>query len=186
MTGSERLYVKNGVEWRGWLSKHYKTKPEIWLTIYKKHTGKPCVSYIDAVEEALCFGWIDGQMKSLDGEKYIQRFTPRKPKSNWSTTNIERVKRMIKAGKMTAWGRKVYEEGTRTGRIIPSSKKFSVPSDLKKALLKNKKAWTNFQSLSPSARLMYVYWVDTAKTDETRTKRIEKTLRLVEAGKKLA
>lgn len=180
------LYSKNRREWRRWLEKNHRSKDEIWLTIYKKHAGKPSVPYTDAVEEALCFGWIDGQMKSLDKEKYIQRFTPRKYSSNWSVTNIDRVKKMIKEGRMTTWGRKVYEEGMKANIIIPSSKNFSIPSDLKKALVGNKKAWSNFQNFAPSAQLAFVYWVDTAKTDETRQERIEKTFKLSLEGKKLA
>ena len=181
----KRLYVKNRSAWRKWLQKNYRSTNEIWLTIYKKHTGKPTVAYIDAVEEALCFGWIDGQMKSLDKEKFIQRFTPRKPRSNWSETNIERVQKMIKEKKMTAWGRTIYEAGVKNNRIIPSSKSFSIPSNLRKALAGNKKAWANFQKLAPSAQLAFVYWVDTAKMDTTRRKRIEKTVQLSAEGKKL-
>ncbi len=179
------LYAKNRQEWRQWLQKHYRSKDNVWLIYYKKPTGKPSVPYVDAVEEALCFGWIDGQIKSLDKEKYMQRFTPRKPSSNWSVVNIERAKKMMKEGKMTTWGRKVYEEGIKTNTIIPSSKSFTVPSDLKKALTANKKAWLNFRNFSPSAQLAYVYWINTAKTDETRRKRIEKTVTLSSEGKKL-
>ncbi len=142
------LYAKNRGELREWLQKYYKTEKVIWLVYFKKQTGKSSIPYADAVEEALCFGWIDGQIKSLDKEKYMQRFTPRKLSSNWSVVNIERAKKMIKEGKMTAWGRKVYEEGTKNNNIIPSSKSFSIPQDLKKALTANKKAWQNFQSFS--------------------------------------
>ncbi len=179
------LYAKNRKEMRQWLQKHYKTEKEIWLVYFKKHTGKPSIPYVDAVEEALCFGWIDGQIKSLDKEKYVQRFTPRKPAGNWSVINIGRVKKMIKAGKMTARGRKIYEEGVKANQIIPSSKSFILPLDLKKVLHSNKKAWGNFQNLAPSAQLAFVYWINSARTDETRQKRIIKTLKLTSEGKKL-
>lgn len=95
MEVTESLYVKNRKEWRAWLENNHQSKKEIWLIYYKKHTGKPSIPYSDAVEEAICFGWIDGQIKSLDEEKYTQRYTPRKPKSAWSEINIERAKRMI-------------------------------------------------------------------------------------------
>ncbi len=171
--------------WRKWLQKHHQSAKDIWLVYYKKHTGKPSIPYVDAVEEALCFGWIDGQIKSLDKERYMQRFTPRKSSSNWSTINIDRAKKMIKEKKMTDWGREIYEKGIKTNRIIPSSKNFTIPSGLKKALVANKKAWSNFQGFAPSAQLAFAYWVNTAKTDETRQKRIEKTVKLSEEGKRL-
>ena len=180
-----QVYSKNRKEWRLWLQRHYRSKEGVWLVYYKKHTGKPSVPYIDAVEEALCFGWIDGQIKSIDKERYMQRYTPRKSSSNWSVVNIERAKRMIKERKMTAWGREVYEGGMKTSTIIPSSKNFSVPKDLKTALEANQKARSNFQSFAPSARLAFVYWVTNAKTDTTRRERIEKTVKLSAEKKKL-
>lgn len=186
MKTNNTFYAKNRKTWRLWLGKHYKSEAEIWLVLYKKGSGKPSVSYIDAVEEALCFGWIDGQMKSLGEEKYIQRFTPRKSSSNWSETNIARVKKLIKERKMTAHGLKIYKEGVKVNRIVPSSKNFSVPNDLKKALATNKKAMSNFQNFAPSSQLAFVYWVDSAKTRETRGKRIEKAVEFAEAGKKLS
>jgi uncharacterized protein YdeI (YjbR/CyaY-like superfamily) len=152
---------------------------------YKKHTGNPSIAYVDAVEEALCFGWIDEQIKSIDEERYMQRFTPRKPSSNWSVINIDRANKMIKEGKMAVWGRKVFDEGIKNNRIIPSSKDFSIPPDLKKALEGNNEAWSNFQSFAPSAQLAFVYWVSNAKTDKTRQKRIEETVKLSAEGKKL-
>src|SRR3989337_1250899 len=118
MKVTKRLYVRNRGEWHAWLAKHYQSEKEIWLVYYKKYTAKPSIPYIDAVEEAICFGWIDGQIKSLDKEKYMQRFTPRTPSSNWSVINIDRAKKMIKTEKMTAWGRKVYKEGMKANRII--------------------------------------------------------------------
>lgn len=181
-----QIYSKNREEWRNWLEKHYRSEDSVWLVYYKKHTGKPSIPYADAVEEALCFGWIDGQIKSLDAEKYMQRFTPRKPSSNWSVINIDRVKKMIKEGKMTAWGRKVYEEGIKKNRIIPSAKNFTVPKGLKQALQANPKAWSHFQNFAPSAQLAFAYWIDTAKTSKTRRERIEKSVALCEQDKKLA
>lgn len=179
------LFVKNRRAWRAWLEKNHKSEKSIWLIYYKKHTGKSSIPYVDAVEEALCFGWIDGQIRSLDKERFMQRFTPRSPSSNWSVINIARAKKMIKEGKMTDWGRQVYEKGIKVNRIIPSSKKFSIPSDIKKALISNKEAWAYFQSIAPSAQLAFVYWVDTAKTNETRQKRIKKMINLTAMGKKL-
>lgn len=180
----DTTYAKNRKKWRSWLQKHHKSEKGIWLIYYKKHTGRASISYTDAVEEAICFGWINGQIKKIDDDKYMQRFTPRKPKSLWSVINIERAKKMIELGLMTEFGLKVLEEGTKTEERIPSSRNFTVPPYLKTALSKSKKALNNFRSFSPSAQLAYVYWVTTAKTEETRQKRIEKTVERLSMKKK--
>lgn len=101
----ETLYVTTGDEFRKWLLKNHRTKKEIWLVQYKKATKKPSLNYVDAVEEALCFGWIDGLEKSMDAERYALRFSPRRPKSNWTNTNKERARKMIAEGRMTPAGR---------------------------------------------------------------------------------
>jgi uncharacterized protein YdeI (YjbR/CyaY-like superfamily) len=100
----ETLYVTTGDEFRRWLGKNHQTKKEIWLIQYKKATGKPSINYVEAIEEALCFGWIDGTQKSIDAERYALRFSPRRPKSNWTETNKERARRLIAEGKMTEAG----------------------------------------------------------------------------------
>lgn len=101
----ETLYVTNGEDFRKWLEKNHKSKKEIWLIQYKKATKKPSINYVEAVEEALCFGWIDGLEKSMDAERYALRFSPRRPKSNWTETNKERARKLIAQGKMTESGR---------------------------------------------------------------------------------
>lgn len=179
------LYCKDRKEWRSWLQNN-QGSDVIWMIYYKKHTKKKSIPYDDAVEEAICFGWIDGQVKRIDDERYMQRYTPRTSKSRWSVINIERAKKMIEQGRMTEAGLKVFQDGIKNKRIIPSSKNFSVPADLKKALAENKKASNNYKNFSPSAQLHYVYWVDAAKTDKTRQKRIRKSIELLENNKKLA
>lgn len=104
VTITETLCPKTLFEWREWLAKHHATKSEIWIVFYKKHTGKQIAPYQDIVDEALCFGWIDGIEKRIDDERYALRFTPRKKKSNWSATNIARYKKLLKAGKITPAG----------------------------------------------------------------------------------
>ena len=101
----ETIYVTTGEEFRKWLLKNHQTKKEIWLIQYKKATKKPSINYVEAVEEALCFGWIDGLEKSIDAERYALRFSPRRPKSNWTETNKERSRKLIAEGKMTEAGR---------------------------------------------------------------------------------
>ena len=107
---TETLYVTNRDEWRKWLSENYATKKELWLISYSKDSGKPSILYLHAVEEALCFGWIDGIAKKIDSKRLAQRFTPRRPKSNWTELNKERAKRLIQNGKMTDAGLKVLPE----------------------------------------------------------------------------
>lgn len=179
------LYCRDRKEWRSWLQKNHLSEKTVWLVIYKKHTKKQSIAYNDAVEESICFGWIDGQIKKIDDERFIQRYTPRRPQSRWSVSNIERAERMIKQGHMTKTGLKIYKKGIKNKQTVPSSKNFSVPTDLKKALEKNKTALTNFQNLAPSAQLAYAYWVDTAKKKETRKRRIKKSIDLITQNKKL-
>ena len=104
------FYAPDRATWRAWLSKNHDKEKEIWLVYYSKSSGKPTVSYNDAVEEALCFGWIDSKEKGLDSERFMGRFTPRKPKSNWSPSNRERAKRLIEHNLMTASGRKALPQ----------------------------------------------------------------------------
>ena len=100
----ETIYVTKAAEFRKWLKAHHKTKSEIWLVRYKKVTGKPSIDYVEAVEEAICFGWIDGLEKGMDSERYALRFSPRRPRSNWTETNKERARRLITEGRMTEAG----------------------------------------------------------------------------------
>jgi uncharacterized protein YdeI (YjbR/CyaY-like superfamily) len=100
----ETLYVTGRAEFRRWLARNHKSKPEIWLVQYKKATGKSSINYVEAVEEAICFGWIDSFEKGIDGERYATRFTPRRPKSNWTETNKERARKMMAACKVTPAG----------------------------------------------------------------------------------
>jgi uncharacterized protein YdeI (YjbR/CyaY-like superfamily) len=101
----ETLYVTRAEEFRAWLQRHHEDKAEIWLIQYKKRTGKPSIGYLAAVEEAICFGWIDGFEKGIDAERYATRFSPRRPKSHWTPANMERARKMIAQGKMTPSGR---------------------------------------------------------------------------------
>ncbi|MBI4652096.1 YdeI/OmpD-associated family protein [Candidatus Desantisbacteria bacterium] len=181
---NETIYCKNRKEWREWLQINSLSKKGIWLIYYKKHTKKHSVYYDEAVEEAICFGWIDGRIKKIDDERYMQYYSPRKSKSRWSVINVGRAKMMIAQGRMTENGLKIFQNGMESKDRIPSSKSFSIPSYLKTALNKNKKAWSNFQRFAPSAKLAYVYWVTNAKTSDTRQKRIEKTIKLIEQNKK--
>jgi uncharacterized protein YdeI (YjbR/CyaY-like superfamily) len=182
---TEQLYFTNRKDWRLWLEKNYVKKKEVWLVYYKKHTDKPCIPYDDAVEEALCFGWIDSTVKRIDDEKHVQRYTPRKLKSIWSENNIRRVKKMIKEGKMTKVGLEKYEYGMKNNLQAPTTDKdIKIPQEFQTALEANKIAFKNFSNLAPSYRIMYIYWITSAKKEETRKKRIEKAVKLLNENKK--
>jgi uncharacterized protein YdeI (YjbR/CyaY-like superfamily) len=185
MTPPETVTMKDRTAWRSWLRENHAIKKKIWLVIYKKHTKHMSVSYPEAVEEAICFGWIDGQVKTIDSDRYMQRYTPRNAKSPWSEINRERAQRMIHEGLMTEAGLKIYEEGMKNNLIVPSSKNFFFFFFLEAALRKNGTVWSIFLNMAPSARLLYVHWVTSAKTPETRMKRINKSVELIEQNRKL-
>lgn len=115
MDEANAICLKDRKQWRSWLRKNHAVEREIWLVIYKKNTGKPSIPYEDAVEEAVYFGWIDGRMKSIDDEKYMQRYSPRTAKSTWSESNIARAEKMIAEGKMTEAGLRAYRQGVKGG-----------------------------------------------------------------------
>jgi uncharacterized protein YdeI (YjbR/CyaY-like superfamily) len=134
---TQTLEVSERAEWRRWLSENHATASEIWLVSYKSSTGKPRIAYLAAVEEALCFGWIDGIAKSLDEQRTAQRFTPRRPKSNWTELNKERARRLIASGHMTEAGRTVLPD------LAPES--FRIADDILAALQADPLVWENFQ-----------------------------------------
>ena len=182
---SEILYIKNREDWRKWLEKNYDVKKDIWLIYYKKKTNKATISYNDAVEEALCFGWIDSTVKRIDDEKYVQRYTPRNLKSIWSKNNINRVKKMIAEGKMNKAGLLKYEYGMKNNLIAPTTKdKIVIPNDLKNMLKKEIKAEKNFNKLAKSLKIMYIHWINSAKKDETRKRRVKNAIKLLKENKK--
>jgi len=172
---TETLYVTNRIDWRDWLQSNHQLKKEIWLVYYKKHTGIERIPYDDAVEEALCFGWIDSIVKRVDDETYVQKFSPRKPRSIWSALNKERVGKMIKSGLMTKAGLEKIKDAKKSGKwdeTYTSKKVVETPSDLTIALSKNKVASTNFLNFADSYKNMYINWVNSAKKEETRQRRI--------------
>jgi len=173
----ETLYVTERSDWRNWLEINHKKTKEIWLIYYKKHTGKKRISYDAAVEEAICFGWIDTTVKRIDDEIYVQKFLPRKKNSKWSDLNKKRAENMIKEGKMTTLGFEKIEDAKKNGNwenSYGSKIKQDIPEDVLKALSKNKTALNNFLNFANGYRNSYIYWINDAKRKETRIKRIEK------------
>lgn len=150
------LYVDNRKKWRLWLSKNHKTESEIWLIYYRKETGKPRISYDDAVMEALCYGWIDSVFKKIDDECFAQRFSPRKPKSELSQMNKERIRELIKEKKMTKWGIEAIAHAFNVKIDEPDN--FVIPLDILKTLKANKNAWKHFQKMPfPYQRIRIAY-----------------------------
>jgi len=188
MIDRTHIYMRSRAAWRAWLEKNHRTKKEIWLVYYKKHTGKPTVTYNDAVEEALSFGWIDSIVRKIDDERYMQKFTPRRPDSVWSQTNIRRARKMIDQELMTERGLSLFNAIKKKGRTAPHTKKvktgFTVPVDLKKALKENKKAYDNFMNFAAGYKKMYILYINDAKKPETRTRRIRWVVSFAQANKK--
>jgi uncharacterized protein YdeI (YjbR/CyaY-like superfamily) len=178
---SKTLYVADRHQWRAWLEKNHDTESEVWLIYYKKHTGRPRIPYDDAVEEALCFGWIDSVVQRIDDEKYAQKFTPRKDTSQWSALNKRRVAKLIKEGRMTKAGLAkinypVADNGQEGPEPEGQREELAVPQYVTQALMANKKAWENFNNLAPSHRRNYIRWITDAKKEETRNRRLREAI----------
>ena len=188
MKSQKTLYVTNRDDWRTWLEENHDSAKEIWLIYYKKHTGKPRIPYDDAVEEALCFGWIDSIIKRIDDETYMQKFTPRKSRSAWSELNKKRTRTMIRQGRMTEAGLAKIREAKSNGqwnKAALAEQEFKITPEVKKALSSNKKAWENFSNLSPSQQKQYLGWIMSAKKEETRARRLKEAIKMLSQNKKL-
>jgi uncharacterized protein YdeI (YjbR/CyaY-like superfamily) len=185
---TKRQSFKTRDTWRAWLAQNHARTTELWLVLYKKNSGKPTVSYDEAVEEALCFGWIDGITKSIDAEKYAVRFSPRRKASIWSELNKKRVAKMIAQGRMTEIGLAKIEDAKANGewdKAMQRDDVTNIPRELKQALRANKQAQRNFDVLSPSQKKMYLHWIADAKKDETRQRRIRVAIKMLKENKKL-
>lgn len=184
------LRVETRSEWRQWLEEHHASETEIWFVFYKKHTGVANVAYGDAVEEALCFGWIDSLVKRLDDDRYAQKFTPRRPGSVWSEPNKARVERMIAQGRMAEPGLRLVNEAKASGEWEnrherPKADVDLVPEELQAALNANPAAAETFQALAPTYRKQYILWIATAKRQETRARRTREAIDKLERGERL-
>ncbi|MGD1149471.1 MAG: YdeI/OmpD-associated family protein [Thermoanaerobaculaceae bacterium] len=191
LENTRMLHVTSRDAWRAWLERNHQSETEVWLVFFKAHTGKPRVEYEDAVEEAVCFGWIDSLVKRLDDERYAQKFTPRKPGSTWSPSNRRRVAKLVRENRMTPAGM-----ATVTFRIsaIPEEEppelpgprtEPELPPELMRILKGDARAWKTFSGLAPSYRRNCVRWIIDAKKDETRRRRLAEAMELMAEGKKL-
>jgi len=176
----EHFYAKDRLAWRRWLSEHHRRAEAVWLVYYKKESGTPSITYAEAVEEALCFGWVDSRPNKIDPERYKQLFSPRKPKSPWSTINKKRVERLIADKRMTAAGLAKVEAAKKDGSwsSYDDVDALAMPGDLAAALASNAAAKKHFAGFPPSSRKIILWWIASAKRPETRSKRIAETVRL--------
>lgn len=167
--------------WRAWLHKHHAAQPGLWLVFHKPASG---ITYDEAVEEALCFGWIDSIIRRIDEQRYARKFTPRMSTGHWSAINLARIRRLKRAGRMTAAGLAKLEKGVKA--YVPLAKRrIAVPPDLRRALSRNARARENFAQLAPSYRRHYVAWIAAAKKPQTRSRRLQEALALLAKRKKL-
>ncbi len=185
---NKEILFKTRNEWRSWLKTNGSKEKIVWLIYYKKHVDKTSIIQTDAVEEALCFGWIDSIVKRIDKERYMQKYTPRNEKSIWSDVNKKRVAKLIKNGKMTEAGMNKIRIAKKNGswdkvQIFENIEK--IPAEFEITLSKNKIARSNFDRLATSYKKQYIYWIGTAKKEETRKRRSDKAIQLLIKNEKL-
>ena len=183
----ETMTFTSSREFRAWLAKNHGRSEGIWLRIYKKDAGMAAVTYAEALDQALCYGWIDGQKQPFDKQSWLQKFTPRRPQSGWSRNNTEHAERLIKSGEMTAAGLKAVQAAKSDGRWQTAYDSFgsaTVPDDFLKELSRNKKAKAFFATLNKTNLYSIVYRLQTANKPETRAKRMQAIIAKLSRGEK--
>jgi uncharacterized protein YdeI (YjbR/CyaY-like superfamily) len=184
MKSVRTLDVRSRQQWRNWLREHHDSESEIWLVFFKRrHTREKSISYDDVVEEALCFGWIDSIVKRLDDDRYARKFTPRKPDSKWSTINRRRYADLRSRGLLAAPG--LERAPTSRSGDAPRPSVSVIPSYIEEQFRANARVWDSFEKLAPSHRRAYIGWIDSAKREETKEKRLREAISLLQAGNKL-
>lgn len=182
----ETYYPRSRADWRRWLLKNHNTRQSVWLVFFKKHSEKKSISWSDAVDEALCFGWIDSTKKTINNDSYKQYFSKRKAKSNWSKVNKEKVQNLIDRGLMKEEGYKSIEVAKENGSwtLLDEVEALIIPNDLQEALANYQNALEYFDNLSKSNKKILLYWVISAKRSETRRKRIDEISKHASLGQK--
>src|SRR5438132_12271726 len=170
-----------------WLGANHAKSKELWVGFYKKNSGKPSITWPESVDEALCFGWIDGVRKNIDEESYQIRFSPRKPRSIWSAVNMRNAERLIKEGRMRPAGLKAYQarKENRSGIYSYEQRSPELVEPYLGKLKRNKSAWNFFQAQPPSYRKMINWWIVSAKKEETRLQRLSKLIEASARGQRL-
>lgn len=184
----KQLSLSARSDWRKWLIRYHESSPGVWLIFWKKHTGRPCIAYEAAVEEALCFGWIDSLVKRLDENRYRRKFTPRSPTSTWSASNRKRVRKLAREGFMTPAGAALVAAAKSSGRWdlgSASERSPELPNELQLVLAENAEARAFLEGMPPSHRRRYLGWVAAAKRPETRERRAREALALLVRGEYL-
>lgn len=188
LNGMEIVTFSDAAEWESWLAKHHGLRTGVWQKIAKKGSGIASVTYPEAVDVALCYGWIDGQRKGLDETHFLQKFTPRRPRSLWSKVNVTKAEALIASGRMQAPGHAEVAAAKADGRwdaAYESQRNATVPPDLAAALEQNTQAMAFFESLNKTDRYAVIWRIVTARTPETRAKRLRETTGRLEAGRLL-
>jgi uncharacterized protein YdeI (YjbR/CyaY-like superfamily) len=175
----EIKFFKSPSHFRRWFEANHATARELWVGFYKKASGKPSITWPESVDQALCFGWIDGVRKSIDESSYKIRFSPRQGRSTWSAVNIKRANELAEQGQMSLAGKKAFEERTENRSAIYSYEQRSpeLPDPFASTLRQNRSAWEFFQSQPPSYRKTVCWWIVSAKKDETKHKRLAKLIK---------
>lgn len=173
------VYFKSPAEFRAWLEQHHATTTEVVVGFHKKHTRMPSMTWPESVDEALCFGWIDGVRWSVDKSRYAQRFSPRKPTSNWSAINIKRVAELTKDGRMRPAGLRAFDKRRpiKAGAYSYEQRSPDLPPQYAKLMKKNKAAWAYFSARPPGYRKITMWWIVSAKREETRLKRLNELIK---------
>jgi uncharacterized protein YdeI (YjbR/CyaY-like superfamily) len=180
------FYPRDRQEWRAWLETNHATSNAIWLVYYKKDSGQPTVTYDEAVEEALCYGWIDSTPNKLDDQRFMQLFSPRKAKSPWSGLNKRRIESLMQQDLMAEPGLAKIEAAQKDGSwtLYDDIETLTIPHDLQQALNENEAANTFFTAFNPSSKKGILWWIKSAKRPETRAQRIQETVRLAAVNKR--
>lgn len=185
---AEALFFDSPAAFRRWLEHHHATAKVLWVGYHRKETGRPSLTWPESVDEALCFGWIDGVRHSVDAVRYKARFTPRRPGSVWSAVNLRRAEALIAEGRMTAAGLAAYEarRSDRTKRYSFEQEGAGLAPAHERILKRNRRAWTFWSSQPPGYRKTASWWVESAKREETRLRRLDQLLADSEAGLRIA
>ena len=194
MNELKHIYFNSRKSFRDWLGENHDKSPGIWMIFYKKHLNNECITYHEALEEALCFGWIDSIIKKVDNESYVRKFTPRTNTSKWSDLNKRIVLSLMEKGKMTEAGLKKIDDYIKTGRVVWKTKELikdkanneiHIPEFILKKFAENEPALTNFNMLAQSHKRNYILWITNAKRDETIQKRLKESIELLKENRKL-
>lgn len=183
----DAVHPEDRAAWRRWLAENHGRSPGVWLVRYKRQTGKPRIAYDDAVEEALAFGWIDSIARTIDDERSMVRFTPRKPRTAWAASNKKRVQRLFAAGLMHPAGLAKVEQAKADGswELLDTAENLEIPADLEAALAAYPSARANFDAFPPSVQKMAIAWILVARRAGTRAARVNRTARLASEGRRI-